>query len=50
MGKRLRDLVNKTVENEQIKTGKNAGKTRQSKLLGGKRKLNGKVIDNLSRY
>ncbi|XP_044592130.1 uncharacterized protein LOC123270228 [Cotesia glomerata] len=50
MGKRLRDLVNKTVEHKVVKTGKNAGKTRQSKLLGGKGKLTGKVIDNLSRY
>ncbi|CAH1115697.1 unnamed protein product [Psylliodes chrysocephalus] len=48
MGKRLRDLVNKTIKNKLVKPGKNAGKTRQSKLLGGKGKLTGKVIDNLS--
>lgn len=33
-----------------MKTGKNAGKTRRNKLLGGKGKLTGKVIDNLSHY
>nr|XP_036230996.1 uncharacterized protein LOC118683174 [Bactrocera oleae] len=39
MLKRLRDLVKKTVETKEIKTG-----------TGGKGKLTGKVIDNLSRY
>ncbi|XP_025992970.1 uncharacterized protein LOC105198260 isoform X1 [Solenopsis invicta] len=50
MGKRLRDLVNTTTEDVAVKTGKNAGRTRRSKILGGKGKLTGKVIDNLSRY
>ena len=50
MGKRLRDLVKNTVEEKEIKTGKNAGKKRRSKVLGGKGKLTAKVIDNLSRY
>lgn len=50
MGKRLRDLVAKTVEDTVVKTGKNAGKKRNLKILGGKGKLTGKVIDNLTRY
>lgn len=50
MGARLRDIVNKTVEEKEVKTGKNAGKKRRSKMLGGKGKLTAKVIDNLSRY
>lgn len=43
-----KDLINKTVEDKVIKTENNPGKTRQTKLLGGKGKLTGKVIDNLS--
>ena len=50
MGKRLRDLVKTSVEEKIVKTGKNAGKKRRSKILGGKGKLSGKVIDDLSRY
>lgn len=50
MGKRLRDLVKNTVEDKVVKTGKIAGKTRRSIVLGGKGKLTGKIIDNLSRY
>ncbi|XP_025995458.2 uncharacterized protein LOC105204411 [Solenopsis invicta] len=49
IGKCLRDLVN-TTEDVVVKTGKNASRTRRSKILGGKEKLIGKVIDNLSRY
>ena len=50
MGKRLRDLVKNTIVDKVVKTGKNSGKKRRSKVLGGKGKLTGKVIDNLSRY
>ena len=49
-GKCLRDLVKTTVEEKIVKTGKNAGKKRRSKILDGKGKLSGKVIDNLNRY
>ncbi|CAD7081861.1 unnamed protein product [Hermetia illucens] len=50
MGTRLRDLVNSHVEKVPIKTGKNAGKKRRVKTLGGKGKLTAITIDNLSRY
>ena len=50
MGRRLRDLVKNTVVDKLVKTGKNYGKKRRSKVLGGKGKLTGKVINNLSRY
>ena len=50
MGKRLRELVKNTVQETVVKSGKNAGKKRRSKILGGKGKLTGKMIDNLSRY
>lgn len=46
MGKRLRDLVNKTVEEKKTKTGK----TIQKKTLSGKGKLSGKLIDKLTIY
>jgi len=42
--------VNKSVEEKEIKTGKNAGKTRKYKTLSGKGKLTGKVIDKLTVY
>ena len=42
MGKRLRDLIKTTVEEKIVKTGKNAGKKRRSKVLGGKGKLSWK--------
>ena len=49
MGKRLRDLVKTTVEEKIVKTGRNAGKKRRRKILCGKGKLSGKVVDNFSR-
>lgn len=50
MGTRLRDLVKSHVGEVPIKTGKNAGKKRRVKTLGGKGKLTAITIDNLSRY
>ncbi|CAB3232299.1 unnamed protein product [Arctia plantaginis] len=44
MGKRLRDIVNNTVEEMKDKNGK------KKKLLGGKGKLIGKLIDKLTVY
>lgn len=46
MGKRLRDLVNKTVEETKTK----AGKSIRKKTLSGKGKLTGKLIDKLTIY
>nr|XP_012143883.1 PREDICTED: uncharacterized protein LOC105662864 [Megachile rotundata] len=46
MGTRLRDLVNKTVEEKQTK----AGKTIRKKTLSGKGRLTGKLIDKLTIY
>ena len=50
MGARLREIVKNSVEDKVVKTGKNAGKKRRSKVLGGKGKSTAKMIDNLSRY
>lgn len=50
MGKRLRDVVNKTVQEVPIKTVPNKGKTRRSKTLSGQDILLGKMIDKLSVY
>lgn len=49
-GKRVRDLVKETVTEIPIKSGKNAGKMRKMKTLGGKGKLTGKLIDKFQRY
>lgn len=46
MGARLRDLVNKTVEEKKTK----AGKTIRKKTLSGKGKLTSKLIDKLTVY
>lgn len=46
MGTRLRNLVNNTVEIEETKTGK----TKRKKILSGKGKLTGKLIDKLTVY
>jgi len=45
MGHHLRNLVNKTVEEKQIK-----GKTIRKKTLSGKGKLTSKLIDKLTVY
>jgi len=50
MFKRLKELVNSCTTDVPIKSGKNVGKTRKLKTLGGKGKLTGSMIDKLSRY
>ncbi|KAL7306127.1 hypothetical protein TKK_0001575 [Trichogramma kaykai] len=47
IGTRLRDLVKNTVEEQQTKDGK---KIIRKKILGGKGKLTGKLIDKLTVY